>query len=194
MKKLLSLLFIIVLSANFCSCSKNNVPPPSEEQIKSICELATLKCYYNNVAKGTKNKGTGWQHLLEKDREFWVEYEGYAKIGVKMDLVSMKIDEENIKITMPPSEILEIGINEKTLNENSYTISEDSFWNKNSISPEEQQKAINDTQKEMEETVLKNKVLFEKADQEAKIVIESYIKNLGKLSGKTYNITWKKSK
>ena len=34
------------------------VNKPALSQIRSICELATLECYYHNVKKSEKKKGT----------------------------------------------------------------------------------------------------------------------------------------
>ena len=38
------------------------VNKPALSQIRSICELATLECYYHNVEKSAKTKGTGLAH------------------------------------------------------------------------------------------------------------------------------------
>ena len=45
----------------------------SLEEVFEISELATLECYYHNVAKSTKTKGTGLTHVGEKERKFWIE-------------------------------------------------------------------------------------------------------------------------
>ena len=38
---------------------------PDIAQIRTICELATLECYYHNVAKSVKEKGSGLLHIGE---------------------------------------------------------------------------------------------------------------------------------
>ena len=50
---------------------------PELSQVRAICDLATLKTYYHNVAKIKKDKG--W--ILQKDRELWIEYTGMTTIG-----------------------------------------------------------------------------------------------------------------
>lgn len=45
---------------------------PDLMQIKNTCDLATLKCCYNNVAKRTKAPGTGLAYF--EKRVFWIEY------------------------------------------------------------------------------------------------------------------------
>lgn len=192
MKRVLSIILAVLLSVStLCSCSfKDN--SPKEEQIKAICELATVECYYNNVAKSTKEAGTGWTHLLEKEREFWIEYEGVAKIGIDMSLVTMKINKDVVTITVPKAELLSVEI--VTFNKDSYKISKDSFWNHNKITLENQQDAIESAQNEMRETVNANKALFEQAEERAKTLIENYVNKLGELSGKEYQIKWKEIK
>ena len=39
------------------------VPVPDLGRVQSICELATLECYYHNVAKSTKEPGRGLFHF-----------------------------------------------------------------------------------------------------------------------------------
>ncbi len=192
MKRTISFFISIVVMVTLCSCSYDK-ELPKEEQIKAICELATLKCYYNNVAKNEKKKGTGIKHTFEKDREMWIEYEGFAEIGVDMERVTMRIDDESVVVSMPNAELLDIGIVAATLNEKSYIISEDGFLNKNKISTEEQNKAISKAQKEMTEAVKENKVLFQQAEKEAKNLIESYINKVGEASEIKYTIKWKKA-
>lgn len=186
--------FIIISAISVCilsSCSKETaVATPSEEQVKSICELATLKCNYNNVAKSIKKKGKGLSHAGEKDKEFWIEYEGFANIGIEMSDVTMKINDNAVTITMPKAKLLDIGIVSDTLNKDSFILSNDG-WNKNKITADDQRNAISDAQKEMKKTVKENKALYARAEDRAKQLIENYITQLGNLSGIEYEIIWK---
>lgn len=58
MKKRIKLIIGIVLISNLlCACSSNKKIEsyePGLAQIKHICELSTLECYYHNVAKSKK--------------------------------------------------------------------------------------------------------------------------------------------
>lgn len=175
---------LMLLSAG---CSKKAAPIlPEVEQIRSICQLTTLKCYYNNVAKTTLSA----DHFWEKDRELWIEYEGVAIIGIDMNKVSFDLDDTKVTVTMPKADLLDIGVKEGTLNEDSYIVSKDGFLFKNKVTAEKQQQAVNDAQEKMKETVKKNSALFLQAEQQAKDLIENYINQLGKISGTTYEITW----
>lgn len=177
----LSALFVILCSA---SCKKAPVNSPSESQIKAICELTTVEAYYNNLAKSTK---TDKILFVERDKEFWLEYEGYAKIGIDMSDVSIDISEDIVTITMPDATLQEVGLISESFDENSYICSDGSL----KIEAEDITKAVEDAQNEMREEALKNKILFVQAQDKAKTLIENYINKLGEMSGIEYNIIWK---
>lgn len=162
--------------------------PPDLSQIRNICELATLECYFRNVAKSVKEKGTGISHWGEKDRTFWIEYTGIAKIGIDMAKVTMQVDGTNVIITLPEAEILSYKVDEIT--ENSYITSPDSWFNKNPITAEEQTAAVEQAQAEMKSNVENNSALFIRAQDRAKKLIENYITQLGEASGIAYQIIW----
>ncbi|MEI3228995.1 MAG: DUF4230 domain-containing protein [Lachnospiraceae bacterium] len=67
------------------ACAKTTEPKqeivPQASQMKAICELATMKCYYHNVAKYTREDAAGilW---WKKDRRFWIEYDGIVTMGM----------------------------------------------------------------------------------------------------------------
>lgn len=189
MKKLkllvvISLIFCFILSG----CKENNcaiVKEPDITQIRSICNLATLECYYHNVAKSQKAADS----IFEKDREFWIEYTGIAKIGIDMSDVNMVIKGNNITITLPNAELLDIDIYE--INEKSYIKSADGWIKKNKITAEDQTEAINLAQTKMANSVKSNKMLLLNAQDRAKELIENYIKKLGEASNIEYQIKWK---
>lgn len=192
MQKKIKKSFIIVICLLFaCGCGSNEeVKMPEIEQIKSICELSTLECVYNNVAKGTKATGEGLKHLGEKERKYWVEYEGYVKIGIDLSKVEMKVMNETVKIALPEAEIQDIGIVDDTFTEESIISNSDSFWNKNKITAEEQKEVVLDAQNKMRNEVMQNKSLMNQATEQAKNLIENYINQLGDVSGTEYIIEW----
>lgn len=197
MKAVKVIVAFILLVSMLCGCNINddvqnavNVKTPDIEQIRSICQVTTLECRYNNVAKSVKKAGTGWSHWLEKDRKFWIEYQGFAKLGIDYNKVGMEVNENTVTIIIPPAELQDIGIVTETFNENSYKTSQDSWWNKNKISTEEQQEAVNKAQETMKETILANESLFVKAQEEAKKLIEKYIQKFGEISEVEYTIVW----
>ncbi len=192
MKKILSGVLVLALCLAMCGCAKEEpvVEEPDILQIRSICELATLECYYHNVAKSVKTKGTGLAAIGEKDREFWTEYTGVVKIGVDMSKVKMEISGTDVKITIPAAELLSAEVDESTYNADSSVFSEDSFFNSNKITVEDQQASIADAQAKMKEEVINNNTLLINAQNRAKMLIENYIKQLGAAIGVNYKISW----
>ena len=66
---------LVLLAVTTTACGKGVELEPQDSQMKAIFELATMDCYYHNVAKYLKEDASGmlW---WEKDRHFWVEYSG----------------------------------------------------------------------------------------------------------------------
>ena len=208
-KKLFLFAIICIFSVTGCACSgkKGSHTPVSEEngakasgslntgqaqspdisQIRSICELATLECYYHNVAISTKEKGAGLPHIWEKEREFWIEYSGVAKLGINISKVSMKIDGRFITITVPKAELL--GLSDYTFSKDSY-ISEDDGINKNPITPENHTEAVNAAQEDIKKKFAEDDAMLVRAQDRAKNLIENYINQLGQISETDYQIKW----
>lgn len=184
-------LFIIsalALCFTLSGCAPSNsstAQEPDITQIRSICNLATLECYYHNVAK-SKKVSDSW---FKKDREFWIEYTGIAKIGIDISKVNMQVSENSITVTLPNAELLDINIQEESLTEDSYIKSADGLI-KNKITANDQSTTINSAQAEMAESVKNNKALLLNAQNKAKGLIENYIKKIGELSNTEYHIDW----
>ena len=185
----------VMLTVVLTGCGKQEtvqMPEPKIEQVRSICNLATVQCYYHNVAKSEKKAEKGLTHLGEKDRKFWIEYTGIANLGIDVAEVQMNVDGTEIEVTLPEAKLLNISIDRKTLNEDSYISSADGL-NKNEITAEDQTAAINQAQQEMQKTVAANTTLLLNAQNRAKKLIENYIVQLGEAAGVEYHITWKYS-
>lgn len=189
MKRILILfLAVVMLLSAFVSCGKKN-DVPNVEQVRMISELATLKCKFNNVAKSTVDKGKGITHVFEKDREYWIEYEGYVDIGIDVEYVTIDIKDTVVTVSMPPASIQNIGVTEDIERVEIY--SKDSVINKNTVTAEKQAEAIAEAQENMREKVQDNKALFVQAEEQAKALIENYIKQIGELSDTEYTVKWK---
>ena len=160
---------------------------PDLLQIRNICELATLKCSYNNVAKSTKEPGTGLSHLGEIKRTFWIEYSGTVDIGIDLTKVKMDLNEQTITITIPKAQILDIQLD--TYNKDAYVISNDVI-NHNPISAEDQENAIQVSKEQLEESFANNTTLLNSAQSRAKELIETYINQVGNATNIKYNIVW----
>jgi len=195
---LIAVMLAFLIIGTFSGCEDKNAvqtvnATPEVEELRSICELATLECYYHNVAKSVKTKGDGISHIGEKERVFWIEYSGVAKVGIDMSKVKLEQAEEEGKyiVTIPKAELLSIKIDETSFTRDSYFTSQDGFWNKNPITAEDQTAALDAAQQHMTEQVEDNTVLLANAQDRAKKMIENYIDNLGEAAGIEYTIEWR---
>lgn len=189
MKKFISVFLTISIMCMLCSCEKKEAP--QIEQVRSICELSTIEVYYNNVAKSVKEGGTNWWQLLEKDREFWIEYDGVAEIGIDMKKVKMNIKDNTVYVTLPDAELLNSRIVRETFDESCYITNKDRWWDRNKITTEDQQGAINKAQAEMRKAVQSNKAMFDRAERIAKETIENYFDKINRISGSELKVEWK---
>lgn len=189
MKKIISVILIAVMSLSLTACSNdketNREIEPQASQMKSICELATMKCYYHNVAKYMDDDATGilW---WKKDRKFWVEYSGIVTIGIDTSLVKIEVDGENVTITIPPAKVLGCKVDEETLTEDSFIVANDSA----KVEAEHQTEAFKEAQAKMQEEASSDTVLLANAQQRAQKLLEDYVNNIGDCVGKKYSIKW----
>lgn len=103
MKKVISTVLLVLMSLSLVACGKNEDEKkeiiPQSSQMKSICELATMDCYYHNVAK-----------YNEEDAS----------------LVNVEVKDDTVTITLPPAKILGCKVDESTLTEDSFIVAKDS--------------------------------------------------------------------
>lgn len=187
--RLILLSLIAIISLGSCSSPKEPVKEPDLGQVRNICNLATLECYYHNVAKSLKPAGVGLSHIGENDRKFWIEYTGLARLGIDMADVEMKVDGTDVRVKLPKAQVLSISIDEDSLNEDSYIASQDGI-NRNKITADDQTQAIKKAQDDMRDRVMENESLLITAQTRAQKLIENYIKTLGESQGIEYSIDW----
>lgn len=189
MKKIISILLVFMLAFSCMACAKTTEPKqeivPQASQMKAICELAIMKCYYHNVAKYTKEDAAGilW---WKKDRRFWIEYDGIVTMGIDASLVDIEVDNDTVTITIPPAKVLGFEVDETTLNEDSYIVDTKSA----KVKAEHQTEAFKQAQDHMKEEAEKDTLLLANAQQRAQKLLEDYVNNIGNCVGKTYNIKW----
>ena len=186
MKKYLSVILIIMICFSSMSCSKEikNIAPETS-QMKSICELAVMECYYHNVAKYKEENATGilW---WEKDRHFWMEYAGVVTIGVDTSLMNIEVKDENVTITIPPAKVLGCKVDETTLTEDSFIVAQNSA----KVEAEHQTEAFKSAKDKLESEAKSNFTLLAAAQQRVQKLLEDYVINIGNSVGKTYKIKW----
>ncbi len=169
------------------------VPKPNVEpdlsRIRAICELATLKCKYHNVAKGVQEPGTGLSHIGEKQRKFWMEFDGEVTISYPLDKISMKQEGSEIHIVLPQPDV-SCRLLSDSLVEGARIAEPDNPVQTNPISAEKENMAVNDAVDGMKKDVMNNSSLILSAENQAKMLIENYIRQIGKLTDVDYRIIW----
>ena len=183
MKKIISVLLVIIVGSLSVSCGKSMTTEPSISQMRSICELATMECYYHNVAKYNKEDATGalW---WKKDRHFWVEYSGVVSVGIDASLVTMEITNDVVTITIPPAKVL--GCKVDDLTPDSFIVAKGAA----KVEAEHQIEAFKDAQLKMELTAKADTAMLASAQERAKLLLEDYVNNIGELLDKEYQIKW----
>lgn len=188
MKRIICMFMVFTTLFLCASCSSKeeeeviNIQPQTS-QMRAICELSTMKCYYHNVAKYHLNDGEG--HLFwKKDIRFWVEYSGVVTLGIDASLLEMEIIGDEVKITIPKAKVQGCKVDEKTLTKDSFIVDKDS----GKVTAEHQTQAFKEAQKKMEESAQKDKVLLENAQMRAKDLLENYVKGIGDLMGRNYTV------
>lgn len=185
MKRVVVIALLLVILCSLSACAQKKTEELQVEDIRAICELATLDCYYNNVAKINKEA----DNIFQVDRTMWIEYEGKATIGIKMSDVDIEVAGDTVSIKIPDAEVLSTDY---TFKEDSYIASSDGWIWPNKISTEDQEAGVIEGQEAMKEAIENNKALLLKAEERAKELIENYITKLGEASGEEYTIKWSK--
>ena len=186
MKKLALLFALLSIAPIFAACGKKaNVAEPQLVQMRAICELATVDCYYHNVAKLTEEM-ENFLWIFERQKHFWIEYSGKVTLGVDTSKISMDVHSNTVTVTLPPAEIFGTQVDFEKF-DNDYIIIDK---NSEKITAEDQEKALKEAQENMERTAAEDTRMLAYAQKRAERLIESYIKSIGRAAKKEYNIEW----
>ncbi len=189
MKKLMCILISAVLTLSLAACSDTEPAPvdmePKTSQMKAICELAVMDCYYHNVAKYELKDAEGFLWWT-KDKNFWIEYSGVVTIGIDVSRVTVEVDGTKVTISIPAAEVLRYTVDSSSLTEDSYIVAKDSA----AIEAEDEIAAFSVAQADLEATASQDTALLASAQQQAQQLLEDYITNIGKATGKSYSIEW----
>lgn len=192
MKKIIAVISICVMmmcSLSACGLKQNDTSVEKViniTQMKAICELATLECYYHNVAKVSKEKDVLW---WDTKAELWIEYSGIVKVGVDISDLDLEVNGEVVNITMPKAAVLSCEVDETKLNKDSYIMIREGLGAEK-ITADDQTLAFQTAQDSMREAAETDEELISQAQQRAEDLLESYINNVGDILGKKYTISW----
>lgn len=157
--------------------------------VTSVCELATLKCYYHNVAKAeTEASGIFAKWLKTGYKKIWTEYSGIIEYGIDISQVTVSEPDKNgvVTVTMPDAQVLNVGVDEDSLGT---PLTDTGFLT--SVTTEEKTTTLAGAQEAMEQQAKENTEMLSQAKARAKTLIEEYIKNVGESIGEEYTVEWK---
>lgn len=189
MKKKWIFIFIGMICLFFltsCGNTKKTVSmEPEAVQMKAICELAVMDCYYHNVAKFEDEDAEGilwWR----KDKNFWIEYGGIVTLGVDASLVTVDVNGAEVVITLPKATVLNCTVDSASLTKESFIVAKDSA----EIEAEDELEAFSVAQEYLKKNASEDTVLLDNAQQRVENLLEDYITNIGDAVGKEYSIKW----
>lgn len=157
--------------------------------VTSVCELATLKCYYHNVAKAeTEASGIFAKWLKTGYKKIWTEYSGIIEYGIDISQVTVSEPDKNgvVTVTMPDAQVLNVDVDEDSLGT---PLTDTGFLT--SVATEEKTTTLAGAQEAMEQQAKENTEMLSQAKARAKTLIEEYIKNVGESIGEEYTVEWK---
>ena len=157
--------------------------------VTSVCELATLKCYYHNVAKAeTEASGIFAKWLKTGYKKIWTEYSGIIEYGIDISQVTVSEPDKNgvVTVTMPDAQVLNVDVDEDSLGT---PLTDTGFLT--SVTTEEKTTTLAGAQEAMEQQAKENTEMLSQAKARAKTLIEEYIKNVGESIGEEYTGEWK---
>ncbi len=157
--------------------------------VTSVCELATLKCYYHNVAKAeTEASGIFAKWLKTGYKKIWTEYSGIIEYGIDISQVTVSEPDKNgvVTVTMPDAQVLNVDVDEDSLGT---PLTDTGFLT--SVTTEEKTTTLAGAQEAMEQQAKENTEMLSQAKAQAKTLIEEYIKNVGESIGEEYTVEWK---
>ncbi len=157
--------------------------------IPSIAELATLQCYYHNVAKYEQDTSKFKEFFFNMGyQRVWIEYDGIIDVGVDVSEIKVGTDHtaKTVSVSLPKAQILSVDIDEKSISE---PISEKGWMTKD-LTKEQLTELVYDARDKMLEEAEQDSKLLDSARNRAKSIIELYVKNLCKEFEVSYTIVW----
>ena len=190
LQKITKTWMLIVVTGVLCltGCGKETKTADFSE-VTSVCELATLKCYYHNVAKAeTEASGIFAKWLKTGYKKIWTEYSGIIEYGIDISQVTVSEPDKDgvVTVTIPDAQVLNVDVDEDSLGT---PLTDIGFLT--SITTEEKTTTLVGAQEAMEQQAKENTEMLAQAKARAKTLIEEYIKNVGEGIGEEYTVEWK---
>lgn len=186
MKRIVAFVIISLMMFTCVACGEETITMvPQVSDMRAICELATMDCYYHNVAKYNEENAESFLWFT-KDKHFWIEYAGVVTLGVDVAKIKIEVLHNKVTITIPAAEVLSCKVDEATLTEDSFIVAKNSA----DVTAEDQTNAFKEAQSQMLEKASKDTVLLVQAQQRVQLLLEDYVQNIGNTIGMEYEIEW----
>lgn len=185
MRRYIILVLCLLLCLCVCllsGCKKRNTEPEFS-QLNMICELATLRCYYHNVAEYEYGADSMLRFGYKK---IWIEYGGVVVIGIDANKVKVTEPDRDglVKVSIPKARVLDVDFDENSINK----LTETSLFSR--VRPKDEVELFANAQIDMENTARENESMLMQGQERAKRVIEKYIQRVGEALGKRYTVEW----
>lgn len=183
------LILLAVIIVKIPAFEKKETSVNEFSSVDQICELATLRSYYHDVAGDEKQPDGLFKYGLFKYgyKKFWMEYDGIVELGIDANEVEVNSpnDDNIVYVYVPDAKILNVTADKESMSD---PIVETGRFT--SITIEEKTKAFSNAQKAMKENAESDKMLLNQAKSNAKILLKQYIVTAGQRIGKEYTVKW----
>ena len=181
--RLCLLVCLVLLALSGCAAEKVS-EGESFARINAVCQMATLKCYYHNVAEYVRT-ADGWFGMGYK--KLWIEYSGIVELGVNVAKVRIDPPDANgiVRVFVPDAEVQNVDFDMDSIAD---PITEAGFMT--DITAADKTAAFGIAQAAMREAAAEDESLLLQAKTRAKMIVEGYIVNVGNELGKTYTVEW----
>ena len=151
--------------------------------MKAICQLAVLECDYHNLAKFEQKDASKFLWMT-KDKRFWVEYSATTVLGIDVNQVSMKLQDDVVNITLPKAQVLDCKVNGDSLSKDSYIVDKDSA----PVTAQDEVAAFQEAQDGLQKTVEADNNMMNLAQERAEELLRNYVNSLAKATGTEYQV------
>lgn len=156
------------------------------DEIINIYQFVTYECLYNTVIEVEKEKGKGILNFFKNERNIWMENKYKVKFGIDVNKVKIEIKENHIICTLPKAEMFgEPELDVESIKEN--IVSKEGLI-KNHIKIKDFNEKIKEAKEELKNKASSNALLLYQTKRRAKMLLESYIKNILRISNINYMI------
>lgn len=173
----------------FNSKKKEETIQPEFSAVNQICELATLKCYYHDVAEYEKQPDGLLQNLFFKYgyKKFWIEYDGIIEVGIDASRVQVNQPDANglVKLYVPEAEILNVDADLTSMKK---PVSDTGIFT--GITANEQSEAFSAAQATMKNNAQNDTSILKQAHDNAKELLKQYVIRVGEQMGQTFTVEW----